>query len=481
MPGTFAHQKEKKSISLLEYSSIGNDSPTQNTNVDSAVDMTFPEAVDKELAKFENPNNQSKMNPHNISSPSVNRSNNRCGTVSKSTIVSDSARIPISVVNGMPYSFEHLMEMGNALAKARRERAFPTTITPNYNIQAVIDDYQDLQRLNIAREAESDTRDHAFRPDISRLYIEIQRKIQDRDLTQGEVAAESNVRARLGGFANSTGAETGMYNLMRHAVQSVLRLNHLTPENGDNLVDSAATRVVNEIRTTVQNQAIRGAHGVTEKNMDNVMEQVFGAIEDALSQGVGIQATRLDGQINNLSGITNAITNAHNAQIDDMSTITNAQNAQVSAIASHVGAIDNHVHALGNNVNAMSSLVNSTNGNVTALTTNVGSLQTVVNMIPQMASNAIRDMLRDIVPGIIGPAVETAVGPAVEKAFENAISNELIARLQVFAHAVQEARARAEIINNPCYQTPKKTKRRSWFGIFRRHSSHHHSPTGTKC
>ncbi|TRX90504.1 hypothetical protein FHL15_008673 [Xylaria flabelliformis] len=460
MPGTFIHQKEEKSISLLEYSSIGNDSPTQNTNVDSAVDMTFPEAIDKELAKYENPNSESKMNLHNISSPSVNRSNNHPGMIYKSTIVSDSARIPISVVNGMPYSFEHLMEMGNALAKARRERAFPTTITPNYNIQAVIDDYQDLQRLNIAREAESDTRDHAFRPDISRLYIEIQRKIQDRDLTQGEVAAEANVRARLGGFANSTGAETGMYNLMRHAVQSVLRLNHLTPENGDNLVDSAATRVVNEIRTTVQSQAIRGAHGVTEKNMDIVMEQVFSAIENALSHGVGTQANRLDGQINN------------------MSTITNAQNAQVNTIAIHVGAIDNHVHALGNNVNAMSSLVNSTNGNVTALTTNVGSLQTVVNMIPQMASNAIRDML----PGIIGPAVETAVGPAVgtavEKAFENAISNELIARLQVFAHAVQEARTRAEIINNPYYRTSKTTKRRSWFGFFRKHYSHRKSCIG---
>ncbi|KAI0555724.1 hypothetical protein F4679DRAFT_590778 [Xylaria curta] len=468
MPEAFADKKEKKFVSLRECN-IRNDSSAQDTNVDSAVDMTFPEAVEKDLAGFENPINESKMNWHNINISSVNRTNNPRGMVSKSTIVSDSTRIPVSVVNGMPYSFEHLMEMGNALAKARRERAFPATITPTYNIQAVIDDYNDLQRLNTAREAESDTRDHAFRPDISRLYIEIQRKIQDRDLTQGEVAAESNVRARLSGFANSTGAETGMYNLMRHAMNSVLRLNNLTLDSDSNIVDAVASRVIKDIRSTVESQVSRGSHGVDGVNMDGVMGHVFDSIENTLSQGVGMQANRLDGQINNLSSITSA----HNA---NMSSITNAQNAQVNAIASHVGAIDNHVHALGNNVNAMSSLVNSTNGNVTALTTNVGSLQTVVNMIPQLASNAIRDMLRDMIPGIIGPAVETAV----EKAFENAISNELIARLQVFAHALQEARSRAEIVNNTHHQSSEKTKRRGWLGIFRKHSSHRNRCTGTK-
>ncbi|KAI0856313.1 hypothetical protein F4860DRAFT_529283 [Xylaria cubensis] len=468
MPGTFAYQKEKKPISLQECSSIGNGSPTQYIDVDSAVDMTFPAAVDKDLAEFENSNNESQINSRQISIPSVNRSKTPRGMTSKSTIVSDSTRIPVSVVNGMPYSFEHLMEMGNALAKARREKAFPATITPTYNVQAVIDDYNDLLRLNTAREAKSDTRDHAFSPDISRLYIEIQRKIQDRDLTQGEVAAESNVRARLSGFANSTGAETGMYNLMRHAVQSVLRLNNLSPESDSNIVEAAASRVINDIRSTVQSQVAHGAHGVDEVNMPDVLEQIFKNIENALSQGVGTQAIRLDGQYNRVEGQINNMSSIATC-IND---VTNIQTAQVNAIASHVGAIDNHVHALGNNVNAMSSLVNSTNGNVTALTTNVGSLQTIVSMLPPMVANTVGDSVREMIPSMIGPAVE--------KAFESAISNELIARLQVFANAVQEARARAEIINNPCYQTPKKTKRRSWLSIFRRHSSHHHSPTGTK-
>lgn len=345
------------------------------------------------------------------------------------------------------------MEMGKALAQARREKNFPPTITPGYNLKATIDDYEDLERLNAAREGVTDARDYAFCPDISRLYIEIQRKIQDRDLTYGEVAAENNVRARLSGFANSAGAETGMYNLMRHAVHSVLRLNNLSPESDSNIVEAAASRVINDIRATVKSQAACGANGVTGQNMDAVMEEVFSAIQDALSQGVGTQANRLDGQINN------------------MSSITDAHNIQVNAIAGHVKAIDNHVHAMGNNVNAMGTLLNSTNGNVTSLTANIGTLQTVVNMIPQMVAVSVGDSVREMIPGLIGPAVE--------KAFEGAISNELIARLQVFANAVQEARARAEAINNPHYRTPEKRSRRSWFNIFKRRSGRRSGQTGT--
>ncbi|KAI1753042.1 hypothetical protein F4782DRAFT_546009 [Xylaria castorea] len=472
MPRMSADQQEK-SLAPLQDCNIKNTSPTQYTNIDSAVDMTFPEAVEKDLAEFEKSNNESKMNSHKIGRPSVSRSINCCAANSNFTINSgspDTTRMSVSVVNGMPYSFEYLMEMGNALAKARRERAFPTTITPTYNLQAIINDYNDLQRLNIVREAESDTRDHAFRPDISRLYIEIQRKIQDRDLTQGEVAAESNVRARLSGFANSTGAETGMYNLMRHAMNSVLRLNNLTLDSDSNIVDAVASRVVKDIRATVKSQADCGANGVTGQNMDAVMEGVFSAIQDTLSQGVGTQAKRLDGQINNMSNIMSNITTAQDAQINDMSNImsniTTAQDAQVNAIAGHVSAIDNHVHAMGNNVNAMSSLVNSTNGNVTALTTNIGSLQTIVSMLPQMVGDSVREM------------IPSMIKPAVEQAFERAISNELVARLQVFTNAVQEARARAEVISNPHYRTHEKTKRRGWFSIFKKGSNRHSRRTG---
>jgi archaellum component FlaC len=389
-----------------------------------------------------------------------------CSPVNYYSDMPDSPRSTFTLVHGMPYNHERLLEMGKALDQARRERRFPSTNTPDYNLQAVIDDYEDLQRLDAAREAAGDPKDHAFHPEVSRLYIEIKRRIQDRDLTQGQVAADSNVRARLSGIANGTGAEAGIYNLMRHAVQSVLRLNHLTPETEDNLVGSAATRVVNEIRNSVRTQADFGAHRVDGVNMEAVMEEVFGAIENALSQGIGTQANRLDGQYNRVD-----------SQINNMNSITTAQNAQVNAIASHVSAIDNHVHAMGSNVNAMGSLVTSTNGNVTALSTNIGSLQTIINMLPQMVANSVQHMIPDI------------VGPAVEQAFEGAITNELLTRLQDFANAVQEARARANAASIPRHETSERPRRShgrniaekgSWFGrlnIFKKHNRRHSSPT----
>ncbi|KAI8955207.1 hypothetical protein F4801DRAFT_529978 [Xylaria longipes] len=456
MPTTFADQQEKRPAPL-QGCNIGKASSTQYTNIDSAVDMTFPEAVERDLAKFGNEDNTPEMNSPKISNPLPTHSINHHVASSGSKINSsspDTPRMSIVAVNGMPYKSERLMEMGAALAQARREKRFPPTITPGYNLKATIDDYEDLERLNGAREGTTDTRDHAFCPDISRLYIQIQRRIQDRDLTHGEVAADANVRARLSGFANSTGAETSMYNLMRHAMNSVLRLNNLTLDSDSNIVDTVVTRVVSEIRGTVQSQVARGMHGVDGVNMDSVMEDIFSAIEHALGDRVENQADRLDANatrvedhINNMSSITDA----HNTQINNMSSITDAHNAQVSVIAGHVNAIDNHVHAMGNNVNAMSSLVNSTNGNVTALTTNVGSLQSIVNMLPQMVTKSVGDILPQAIHG------------AVEEAFEAAISNELLNRMQTFVNAVQQARAHEGVAHNSNCRTHKK---RGWFSKF---------------
>ncbi|KAI0968783.1 hypothetical protein F4678DRAFT_185526 [Xylaria arbuscula] len=193
----------------------------------------------------------------------------------------------------MPYSCERLLEMGDALAKARRERTFPTTDTPTYDLQAVIDDYSDLQRLNAAREPESDIRDHTLRPDNSYLYIEIQRRIQDRDVAYGEVFDDTNIHARLGGLVNGTGAGMGIYNHTRHSVQSAF--NHSGRERDSNIVDNVASRVTNEIRRTVEGQVTRGAYGVNEINMSAVMDHAFGAIGDALSHSLGAQANRVRG------------------------------------------------------------------------------------------------------------------------------------------------------------------------------------------
>ncbi|KAI0974705.1 hypothetical protein F4678DRAFT_485735 [Xylaria arbuscula] len=406
MPAIMVPQKKevKKPAPLSEASVKDSQLPQFNT-VDSAVSMTFPENVERDFASFDTSEKDPKMD--------TLRNNNPMRNITVNTSTENSE---IVFVHGMPFKHSKIMEMGAALAKARRERMFPTTITPGYNVQATIDDYEDLERLNAAREGAADTRDDAFRPDVAGLYIKIQRKIQDRDLAHGEVAADSNVRARLSGFANSTGAETGMYNLMRHAMNSVLRLNNLTVDSESNVIN-AANSVLSDIRAAVQNQAIHGVHGVSEKNMGDVMEEVFNAIEHALGDRVEFQADRLD---------ANATRSDH----------------QIKVIASHVNAIDNHVHAMGNNVNAMGALLNSTNGNVTSLTTNISVLQTIINMLPQMVANS-----QEILPGV----------------FEAAISNELLNRMQVLVNAAGEARA-GEGTNGrpPSYRSHKE--KRSWFG-----------------
>ncbi|TGJ79452.1 hypothetical protein E0Z10_g9303 [Xylaria hypoxylon] len=403
-------KQELKELAPLDEGSVGDTQPTQYSTIDSAISMTFPDSAKNDLTEFEALKNEPKMHSLKINTHLANHIMN-APTV-------NTPCISYITVEGMPFNSENIMEMGQVLAQARREKRFPLTITPSYNLKAIIDDYEALQRLNTAREGEMDTKDDAFRPDISRLYIEIQRKIQDRDLAHGEVAADSNVRARLSGFANSTGAETGMYNLMRHAMNSVLRLNNLTVGGDSNIVDAVVTRVVNEIRTTVQSQVARGAHGVDGVNMGGVMEHVFSAIENALGGRVESQADRLD------------------ANATRVENVTDLQTTQVKAIATHVKAIDNHVHAMGNNVNAMSCLVNSTNGNVTALSANVITLQTVLSLIPQMITKSIEDMLPDV------------IGSAIEQAFEAATSNELLNRMQNFVNSVEATRARAEAANN---------------------------------
>ncbi|KAJ8119328.1 hypothetical protein ONZ43_g3701 [Nemania bipapillata] len=438
---------QKKAPAQLGEGNVKIIPAAQYYNIDSAVDMTFPASVKNDLAKFEDSEDKAEMASDSINNPmTTSMPQASHPSVAVANDIGNPSGSPVILVGGMPYQFNRIMEMGEALAKARRERMFPPTITPTYNVQAVIDDFEALERLNAAREGTKDNRDDAFRPEISRLYVEIQRKIQDRDLTHGEVAADSNVRARLSGFANGTGAETGMYNLMRHAVQSVLRLNNLTTDD-TNVVDAAASRVINDIRATVQSHVSRGAHGVDGVNMEGVMEGVFDAIENSLAQGVGVHAARLDGQINN------------------MSSITNAQNIQVDAIASHVNAIDSHVHAMGNNVNAMGTLLNSTNGNVTTLTSNISTLQAILNMIPQMVTNSVKEML----PDVIGSA------------FEAAISTELVARLQQFAIAVERVRECQNTMNrSPVRGTePKKNTWFSKLNIFKKRSGRHTSPMDT--
>ncbi|KAI0429016.1 hypothetical protein F5Y09DRAFT_271758 [Xylaria sp. FL1042] len=431
-------EKEIKKSAPLSEVNVTAQSIHFNT-IDSAVSLSFPETTEAHLASLEDLKKGSNMDTVNVNNAVP--SNGAKASTKQSITIGNSN--DFTLVNGMPYKLQTLAEMGEALAKARCERMFPNTITPGYNVQAIVEDYEDLQRLNAIRECATNTKDDAFRPEVSNLYIKIQRRIQDRDLTQGEVAADSNVRARLSGFANSTGAETGMYNLMRHAVNSVLRLNNLSIDSESNVIN-VTNRVLSEIRATVQGQVARGAHGVDGVNMDGVLENVFNAIEHTLGDRVESQADRLD---------------ANATRLDANATRTDNQ---INAIAGHVNAIDNHVHAMGNNVNAMGTLLNSTNGNVTSLTANITVLQTLLNMLPQMVASGVQDMLPEVLGSILGPAVEAA------------INNGLLDRMQALVNAAGEVGARDGANGRPpSYRSHKKP--RSWFNklnIFKKRMGH---------
>ncbi|KAI1171639.1 hypothetical protein F4777DRAFT_593659 [Nemania sp. FL0916] len=479
-------------------------SADSDNKVDSAVDTNLSEDVKRDLAaKFEKSNNGPSASSLKtdgdatsvLTSETVSSFDSTCTSVAVTSLSNSPLQSPPQsplqsppqsspqspsqsppesptiIVGGIPYSFDRIRKMGDALALARRGRSFPPTTTPNYNLQSIIDDFADLERLNAARKNSKDIRDDAFQPNIACVYTQIQRRIQDRDLASGEVAADSNVRARLGGFANGTGAEATMYNLMRHAVVSVLRMNGLTRDSDIQDADAVTSRVVREIRHSVQTQAALGVHGVDAANMDHVMEAVFASIQDALgnrvefqADRVEFQADRLDGQINNMDRIAEGV----ETHMNNTERIANAQLLQVNAIAGHANAINNHVHALGNNVNAMGTLLNGTNGNVTALTTGIGTLQTILNTTPQMVTNSVQEMI----PGIMSTAVEQAVAGA----FTRAMTNDRIS--QILANAMPEAHAHAEDTQNTHHQArERKCKWLKRLGIFKRCSSRTGCPT----
>ncbi|KAI1449471.1 hypothetical protein F5Y02DRAFT_371691 [Annulohypoxylon stygium] len=53
----------------------------------------------------------------------------------------------------------------------------------------------------------------------------------------------------------------------------------------------------------------------------------------------------------------------------------------------------------------MSTLINSTNGNITGMTTQIALLQTIVNMLPQMIENILRQHLAENLQIGLGPLV----------------------------------------------------------------------------
>ncbi|KAI0602191.1 hypothetical protein F4775DRAFT_602169 [Biscogniauxia sp. FL1348] len=312
----------------------------------------------------------------------------------------------VVVVNGTPYTSTDIANMGRILSRARAENEFPTTITPTYNIQAMIEDYTRLIQLRHLRVGLSRSQWMTDRA-ASEYLVAVTRDIRERDETLAEEAATANVEARVGGMMNGVQAESTMYQLIRHAVHSVLQTRGTQQTGTHSDVDMTAilqnvdhrlnelasaqetgvSALMDQMRNAIQGRITRENPEITSVDMELVMEEVFATIERSLLDATGplrLNINRMNGQIDSLDNITQG---------------------QVTAIGQHVNAIDNHVHAMGNNLGSMGTLLNATNGNVTAMTTQVSLLQTIVNMLPQMVIQAIQEVLPEILNQAVGDAI----------------------------------------------------------------------------
>ncbi|RYP31680.1 hypothetical protein DL767_005593 [Monosporascus sp. MG133] len=302
---------------------------------------------------------------------------------------------PISViVNGYPINASTITDMARELAKARANGEFPRTTTPDYIVQATIDDYGRLTQLREAR-GDAPRSEWPNMRNATTLLTNITRDIRNRDELRGDRVEATTVRDRVANMMQGVHGEANLYRLVQHAVHHSIQNQAVQRDLATGGHEMA--NVLNEIRKTIEVIATEGRHGVTESNMEDVLEQVFGMIEHALIDATGplrLNVNRMDN-----------ISDANQSQVNRLIIISDANQAQVNAISQHVNAIGGHVGALGSNINSLSGNVNSVAGNVQALSSQLSVLQTIINMLPQMVTQAVQEILPQAAQEAIVPII----------------------------------------------------------------------------
>lgn len=295
---------------------------------------------------------------------------------------------PVStIINGHVVNASVVEGMARELAQARANGEFPPTTTPGYDMQATFDDHARLLRL---REARGD----APRSEWNRmrqatvLLVEFTRAIRQRDGLRGERTETTNVRTRVQNMIEGLHGEANLYSLVQHAVHHAIQNQAVQQDLVTGGINMSA--ILQDVHARVADLASRSDHGVTESNMEGVLEDIFGIIEHSLLDATG----PLRMNVGNLSNITSAQQSLTTAQ----ESLATAQEGHVNAIGQHVNAISGQVGAMGGNITSMGNLLNSTNGNITAMTSQLGLLQTIVNMLPDMVAQAVSETLQDILP-----------------------------------------------------------------------------------
>lgn len=289
--------------------------------------------------------------------------------------------------NGIKFQYtpEQMIKMGAELEKARADGLFPKSKCLQQNFKHIFDDYMRLLQLT---EARGDTPREQWnqKRNIVELLIQITREIRDRDELAADLTEDERVRAHVANMMSGATAETKLYRIVQHAVL------YAGAKNGGVDKDAVVAgqnmaALLEGIRGVIKEMAGQSTHGIGEANVEAVLEDIFGIIDFALeghAKDMDKQANRVEGQIKHVDG----------------------QIMHLNAIGQHVNAIDGHVHSLGNNINSFGTLLNSTNGNVVSLTTQISLLQTIVNMLPRMIEEALKQMIPGTLQGAMYPIID---------------------------------------------------------------------------
>lgn len=127
---------------------------------------------------------------------------------------------PKSVViitkNGNHINAAELTAMAHELAQARATGAFPLTTTPDYVIQAILDDHARLRQL---REALGDT---------TELLSHITRDIQQRDALRSEDPANATAKVPNENMKQEVQGKAELARLVRRAFQHTIESGNVT-------------------------------------------------------------------------------------------------------------------------------------------------------------------------------------------------------------------------------------------------------------
>lgn len=272
------------------------------------------------------------------------------------------------------YSVDQMDAMQYEIAAARDTHEFPGNTRSYVRFQFLVEDYQRLQHLQHLRrglspeEASQEWRD---------AFVDTARELADRDAANAEQARDARIENNVHGIIERENQAADSYNMRLHTAVHAVRL--ATGNSRLSGVDMPA--ILNEIRTIVDSMATQGSHGVQGVDMEAVCEEIFGIVEGSLLDATG--PLRLN---NNRLG----------SQVENMTT-------QVGAMNNHVSAVGNHVSALGSLIHAVNTTSMSTNTQMGEVSTQIHALQQILNMVPGMIEEAVRQILPQVmIPALVG-------------------------------------------------------------------------------